>query len=124
MPVSGEAVLVTTRRMTRVTIDSVRRIARVEAGVTWGQVVEAAAKVGLAPLAGFSPQGGVVGYSLVPVAELCAGFLQHSGEHARRRAPGRSSSSSGGPRCATTTCAPTARKCRRVTGRRSWPRCG
>ncbi|GIF63365.1 oxidoreductase [Asanoa ishikariensis] len=38
--------------------------ARVEAGVHWGQVVEAAAKLGLAPLAGSSPQVGVVGYTL------------------------------------------------------------
>ncbi|SNT64710.1 FAD/FMN-containing dehydrogenase [Streptosporangium subroseum] len=61
---SEETVLITTRRMTGVRIDSVRQTARVEAGVRWGQVVEEAAKVGLAPLAGSSPQVGVVGYTL------------------------------------------------------------
>ncbi|GII53252.1 oxidoreductase [Planotetraspora thailandica] len=62
--VSGEAVMITTRRMTEVRIDSAKKTARVEAGVRWGQVVEEAAKVGLAPLAGSSPQVGVVGYTL------------------------------------------------------------
>ncbi|GAA4577839.1 FAD-binding oxidoreductase [Planotetraspora kaengkrachanensis] len=62
--VPGEAVMITTRRMTEVRIDGARQTARVEAGVRWGQVVEEAAEVGLAPLAGSSPQVGVVGYTL------------------------------------------------------------
>lgn len=56
--------MITTRRMTGVSVDVPRRTARVEAGVRWGQVVDEAAKVGLAPLAGSSPQVGVVGYTL------------------------------------------------------------
>ncbi|GIF78350.1 FAD-binding oxidoreductase [Asanoa siamensis] len=64
LSVSDDAVLITTRRMTGVRVDERARTARVEAGATWGQVVEAAAKVGLAPLAGSSPQVGVVGYTL------------------------------------------------------------
>ncbi len=62
--VPGEAVMITTRRMTEVRIDGAAKAARVEAGVRWGQVVQEAAKVGLAPLAGSSPQVGVVGYTL------------------------------------------------------------
>ncbi|WP_204072330.1 FAD-binding oxidoreductase [Planotetraspora phitsanulokensis] len=64
MSVTGEAVMITTRRMTGVSIDSAKMTARVEAGVRWGQVVEEAAKIGLAPLAGSSPTVGVVGYTL------------------------------------------------------------
>ncbi|MEU8377999.1 FAD-binding oxidoreductase [Streptosporangium sp. NPDC048865] len=59
-----DAVMITTRRMTGVSVDTARRTARVEAGVRWGQVVEEAARSGLAPLAGSSPQVGVVGYTL------------------------------------------------------------
>jgi FAD/FMN-containing dehydrogenase len=59
-----DAVLITTRRMTGVRIDRADQTARVEAGVRWGQVVDAAAQAGLAPLAGSSPQVGVVGYTL------------------------------------------------------------
>ncbi|MBM0232208.1 FAD-binding oxidoreductase [Micromonospora sp. STR1_7] len=62
--VSQDAVMITTRRMTGLEVDGEQWTARVEAGVTWGQVVEEAAKVGLAPLAGSSPQVGVVGYTL------------------------------------------------------------
>jgi FAD/FMN-containing dehydrogenase len=56
--------LITTRRMDEVTIDPVARRARVGAGVRWQQVVDAAAKHGLAPLNGSSPLVGVVGYLL------------------------------------------------------------
>ncbi|GIF47695.1 berberine-like enzyme [Asanoa ferruginea] len=84
LPVSGEAVLITTRRMTRVTVDSVRRTARVEAGVTWGQVVEAAANVGLAPLAGSSPQVGVVGYTLGGGVSIALGrAFGYAADHVR-----------------------------------------
>ena len=48
----------------RVEIDAEARIARVEAGVIWVEVVEAAAEHGLAALAGSSPDVGVVGYTL------------------------------------------------------------
>lgn len=49
-------VLISTRRMDSVEIDPVRRTARIGAGVTWGQVIEAAAPHGLAPLNGSSPR--------------------------------------------------------------------
>ena len=50
--------------MRGVTIDPEARTARVEAGVIWIEVVEAAAEHGLAALAGSSPDVGVVGYTL------------------------------------------------------------
>ncbi|MCJ0874030.1 bagremycin/ferroverdin biosynthesis FAD-dependent oxygenase BagK/FevA1 [Streptomyces sp. AP-93] len=60
----GAGLLINTRRMNRVTIDPVARVARAEAGAQWHQVVEAAAVHGLAPLNGSSPLVGVVGYTL------------------------------------------------------------
>jgi len=50
--------------MRGVEIDPGARIARVEAGALWLEVVEAAAAHGLATLAGSSPDVGVVGYTL------------------------------------------------------------
>jgi FAD/FMN-containing dehydrogenase len=58
------AVLITTRRMSDVTVDPVTRSARVGAGVVWRQVIDTAAPHGLAPLAGSSSGVGVVGYTL------------------------------------------------------------
>lgn len=57
-------ILLKTSRMRRVEVDPAARIARVEAGVLWAEVSEAAAKHGLAPLAGTSPDVGVAGYTL------------------------------------------------------------
>jgi FAD/FMN-containing dehydrogenase len=63
-PVPAEgAVLVTTRRMSAVTIDLAARVARAEAGARWQQVIDAAAPYGLAPLNGSSAHVGVVGYT-------------------------------------------------------------
>ena len=60
----ADTILIKTERMRRVSIDPVARIARVEAGVVWLEVVEAAARHGLAALAGSSPDVGVVGYTI------------------------------------------------------------
>jgi FAD/FMN-containing dehydrogenase len=57
-------ILLKTSRMRGIEIDAEARRARVEAGVLWIEVVEAAAEHGLAGLAGSSPDVGVVGYSL------------------------------------------------------------
>jgi hypothetical protein len=57
-------ILVKTERMRGVLVDPAHRTARVEAGATWLEVVEAAARHGLAALAGSSPDVGVVGYTL------------------------------------------------------------
>ena len=58
------AMMITTRRMQGVSIDPRRRVARVEAGVKWKRVMEAAAGFGLAGLCGSSSDVGVVGYTL------------------------------------------------------------
>lgn len=57
-------VLITTRRMTGVSVDPVRRVARIAAGAKWGAVVAAAAPYGLAPLSGSTTDVGAVGYTL------------------------------------------------------------
>ncbi len=59
-----DTILLKTSRMRRVEIDAASRRARVDAGVLWMEVTEAAAEHGLAALAGSSPDVGVVGYSL------------------------------------------------------------
>ena len=58
------SLMITTGRMQGVYIDPDRRIARVQAGVKWIQVLEAAAEYGLAGLAGSSSDVGVIGYTL------------------------------------------------------------
>jgi FAD/FMN-containing dehydrogenase len=58
------SMMVTTRRMQGIVIDPERRTARVEAGVKWQRVMDAAAEFGLAGLCGSSSDVGVVGYTL------------------------------------------------------------
>jgi len=60
----GDTVLVKTERMRGIEIDPGTRIARLDAGVRSLELVEAAARHGLAPLTGSSPDVGVVGYTL------------------------------------------------------------
>ncbi len=60
----AHTVLLKTERMRGVEIDPRAERARVEAGVLWAEVTEAAAQHGLAGLAGSSPDVGVVGYTL------------------------------------------------------------
>jgi hypothetical protein len=60
----SDTVLLKTERMRGVQIDPTARVARVEAGVRSLELVEAAAKHGLATLAGSSPDVGVIGYTL------------------------------------------------------------
>src|SRR4051812_39993084 len=57
-------VLVKTSQMKGVAIDVSARRARVAAGVLWAEVTGPASEHGLAPLAGSSPDVGVVGYTL------------------------------------------------------------
>jgi FAD binding domain/Berberine and berberine like len=59
-----DTVLLRTDKMRGIEIDPQARTARVEAGVVWIDVVHAAARHGLAALAGSSPDVGVVGYTL------------------------------------------------------------
>jgi hypothetical protein len=60
----SRTVLLRTEQMNGFTLDAGARRARVEAGVTWGPVVDAASQHGLAALAGSAREIGVVGYSL------------------------------------------------------------
>jgi FAD/FMN-containing dehydrogenase len=59
-----DTILLSTSRMKGVEIDAVARRARVSAGTLWLEVTEPASEQGLAPLAGSSPDVGVVGYCL------------------------------------------------------------
>ena len=59
-----DTILLSTARMRGVTIDVENRRARVAAGTLWIEVTEPASEHGLAPLAGSSPDVGVVGYCL------------------------------------------------------------
>ena len=59
-----DTILVSTQRMRGVAIDPVAQTARVRAGTLWLEVTEAATPHGLFPLAGSSPDVGVVGYTL------------------------------------------------------------
>lgn len=63
-PAADTTLLVTTAAMRRVEVDPDRQVARVEAGVRWREVIDAAAPYGLAPLSGSSSGVGVVGYTL------------------------------------------------------------
>lgn len=66
-PLAGrltDAVLLRTSAMNELHIDPERRIARVGAGVLWGDLAEAAGAHGLAGLHPSSPGVGVVGYSI------------------------------------------------------------
>ncbi|MGA8113527.1 MAG: FAD-binding oxidoreductase [Actinocatenispora sp.] len=58
------AVLINTALMRDVRVDPERRVATVAAGALWGDVLTAAAAHGLAPLAGTSPDVGVIGFTL------------------------------------------------------------
>lgn len=60
----ADAILLRTHELRDVHVDARRRVARVEAGALWGDVVAAAAPHGLAALAGSSHDVGVVGYTL------------------------------------------------------------
>lgn len=60
----ADTILVRTGRMRGIRIDPEARIARVESGAVWLDVVHAAARHGLAVLSGSSPDVGVAGYTL------------------------------------------------------------
>ncbi|WP_019855901.1 FAD-binding oxidoreductase [Actinopolyspora mortivallis] len=57
-------VLVTSRRMTGISVDAANGTARIEAGAQWKDVVASTVPHGLAPLSGSAPHTGVVGYTL------------------------------------------------------------
>ncbi len=57
-------VLVRTRGLQSITVDAENRVARVGAGVKWGELLAATAPYGLTGLAGSSPDPSVVGFTL------------------------------------------------------------
>ncbi|MEU9126066.1 FAD-binding oxidoreductase [Streptomyces sp. NPDC048506] len=75
--------LISTRRMAGVRVDPAAGTARVEAGAVWGQVVEAAAPHGLAPLNGSSPGVGVVSYTLGGGVGVLARTYGYAADHVR-----------------------------------------
>jgi FAD/FMN-containing dehydrogenase len=77
------AVLITTHRMAGVRIDPAERTARVQAGARWGQVIEAAAEHGLAPLSGSSPGVGAVAYTLGGGLGLMSRRYGYAADHVR-----------------------------------------
>jgi hypothetical protein len=64
MPDLRSTVLLRTSRLTKVEVDPSARLARVEAGALWSDVVPLAGRHGLAALHGFSGTVGVAGYTL------------------------------------------------------------
>ncbi|MFD6420512.1 FAD-binding oxidoreductase [Streptomyces sp. NPDC060198] len=83
LPAHG-GVLISTRRMSGVRIDPVSRTALLDAGVSWQQVVTAAAPHGLAPLSGSAPHVGAVAYTLGGGLGLLARRYGYAADHVRR----------------------------------------
>jgi hypothetical protein len=69
--------------MNRVNVDPQRRTARIAAGASWHDVIEAAATHGLAPLNGSSPHVGAVGYTLGGGVGLLARRFGFAADHVR-----------------------------------------
>jgi FAD/FMN-containing dehydrogenase len=63
VPAAG-GLLIGTRRMSGIRVDAAARTAWIEPGVRWAQVVDEAARYGLAPLSGSAPDTGAIGYTL------------------------------------------------------------
>ena len=62
LPIGADTILVQTSGLSGCVVDVPGRSARVGAGATWQQVLDAATPYGLAPLCGSAPGVGVVGY--------------------------------------------------------------
>ncbi|MDN0196839.1 FAD-binding protein [Streptomyces sp. S.PNR 29] len=80
---SEGGVLITTKRMDRVSVDPAARTVRVQAGVRWGQVVAAAEPYGLAPLNGSAPNVGAVSYTLGGGLGILAREFGYAADHVR-----------------------------------------
>ncbi|MEU1146486.1 FAD-binding oxidoreductase [Streptomyces sp. NPDC005863] len=76
-------VLINTRRMDTVRVGPEARTVTVGAGARWGQVVEAAAPHGLAPLNGTAPGVGVVGYTLGGGLGILGREFGYAADHVR-----------------------------------------
>ncbi|MEU1015581.1 FAD-binding oxidoreductase [Streptomyces sp. NPDC005898] len=80
---SRGGLLISTRRMDSVRVDAAARTVTVGAGARWGQVVEAAAPHGLAPLNGSAPGVGVVSYTLGGGLGILARQFGYAADHVR-----------------------------------------
>lgn len=80
---SDGGVLISTRRMDSVRVDADARTVTVGAGVRWGQVIEAAAAHGLAPLNGSAPGVGAVSYTLGGGLGILAREFGYAADHVR-----------------------------------------
>ncbi len=83
VPADDRTVFVSTKRLQGVQVDPAGRRARVEAGVPWRRVIDAAAPFGLAPLSGSSSGVGVVGYTLGGGMGHLARRLGFAADHVR-----------------------------------------
>ncbi|WP_243084788.1 FAD-binding protein [Streptomyces sp. 891-h] len=81
---AGAGVLVSTRRMTGIRIDPTARTAWIEAGVRAGDLVEQAARHGLAPVNGSAPGVGVVSYTLGGGVGLLGRQFGYAADRVRR----------------------------------------
>lgn len=63
-PAVTDGVLVTTSRLTGVTVDPDQKVAHIAAGSRWAEVIAAAGQHGLAPIIGASDAVGCIGYTL------------------------------------------------------------
>ncbi|WP_406864119.1 FAD-binding protein [Streptomyces sp. HUAS MG47] len=82
VPLDG-GVLISTARMTGVTVDPAAATARIAAGTRVGAVVDAAARYGLAPLNGSSPDVSAVGYLLGGGLGLLGRQFGYAADHVR-----------------------------------------
>ncbi|MFB7949531.1 FAD-binding oxidoreductase [Kitasatospora phosalacinea] len=83
-PLAGRGVLVSTRGMDDVDVDPDAGTARVGAGARWRDVIDAAARHGLAPLSGSLPGVGAVSYTLGGGIGLMARRYGFAADHVTR----------------------------------------
>lgn len=84
VPADENTVFLATRGMNGVEVDPGRRVARLEAGVLWEEVLPAAAEHGLAPLNGSAPFVGAVSYTLGGGIGVLSRRHGYAADHVRR----------------------------------------
>lgn len=85
LPGHPDTLLIGTRRLREVTVDTARHTVRVGAGTTWSDVLVETQRSGLAPLVGSAPHVGVVGYTLGGgLSPLLGRRLGYAADHVRR----------------------------------------